>query len=97
MVRSASIVMKKPNRIIIRGEGPGRLVLSEIFYPGWTAIVDGEPTNIDIAYDILRSITLPEGDHVVVFSYNPISVYIGLILAAGCWICVFLTLLRKLL
>jgi hypothetical protein len=96
-IKPASIILKRPNRIVIRGEGPGELVLSEIFYPGWSTTVDGEPTNINIAYDILRSVTLNEGEHVIVFSFNPVSVYIGLFLAGGCWIIIFLTLLRKLL
>ncbi len=94
-IRPATIISKKPNQIVVRSEGPGELVLSEIVYPGWSATIDGEPTKIDIAYDILRSVSLSEGEHVVVFSFNPVSIYIGLLLAGGCWINILLILVRK--
>ncbi len=94
-IRPATIISKEPNQIVVWSEGPGELVLSEIVYPGWSATIDGEPTKIDIAYDILRSVSLSEGEHVVVFSFNPVSVYIGLLLAGGCWINILLILLRK--
>ncbi len=94
-IRHATIVSKKPNQIVILGEGPGKMVLSEIFYPGWSATVDGEPTKINIAYDILRSVSLSEGEHVIIFNFHPVSVYIGLFLAGGCWISILLSLLRR--
>ncbi len=94
-IKPATIILKEPNQVIIRGEGPGKLVLSEIFYPGWSATVDGQPTNIELAYDLLRSVSLSEGKHEIVFSFNPVSLYIGLFLAGGYWISILLTLLRK--
>ncbi len=71
------------------------MVLSEIYYPGWTATIDGEPTEINLAYDILRSVTLGEGEHIIVFSFTPLSIYIGFVLAAGCWFCILLIILQK--
>jgi hypothetical protein len=69
-----------PNRIEITASGPGRLVLSEIMYPGWLAQVDGRQTTI-IAYEgILRSVELPDGAHQIVFEFRPTSAYIGLAL-----------------
>jgi len=91
----ATIVLKNPSQIIVQGEGPGELVLSEIYYPGWSATIDGNPTNIDIAYGVLRSVSLSEGEHEIIFSFNPMSVYIGLFLAGGCWISILLGLLRR--
>ena len=93
----ADIISIQPNRIVVRGEGPGNLVLSEIYYPGWTATVDGEPTKIDIAHDLLRSVSLLEGEHLIIFNFNPLSVYVGILLSTGCWISVLLTLFRKVL
>ncbi len=80
----------------VRASGPGRLVLSEIHYPGWFASIDGEPAHIERAYQILRSVQLEEGEQDIVFKYNPVSVYIGLAMAAGLWLNVLLSVLRKL-
>ncbi len=55
------------------------LFLSEIFYPGWKAYVDGQETAIYRADYTFRSIVVPAGSHTVVFSYEPLSFTIG------CW------------
>lgn len=64
-----------PNKIIIKAEGPGKLTLSEINYPGWRVEVDGERGTLDEG--LLRRIDLPEGLHVVVFSYRPWQIPFG--------------------
>jgi hypothetical protein len=45
-------------------------VLSEVYYPDWKATVDGEPLEVMRANHILRAVSLPAGDHEVVFSYD---------------------------
>jgi hypothetical protein len=45
------------------------LVISEIFYPGWQATVDGQPARIMIADYLLRAVTLPAGKHTVEMRY----------------------------
>lgn len=74
----ARIISWKPNQVIIEAVGPGNLVLSEVFYPGWTVLLDGETRNIEPAYDILRSVRIGEGVHRVIFYFRPVSFYIGL-------------------
>jgi len=49
----------------------GLLVLSEIYYPGWTAHVDGTETEILQANYNLRSIVVPEGAHTVELRFEP--------------------------
>jgi hypothetical protein len=66
-----------PNRIRIRVEGPGRLVLSEIAYPGWKAQVDGRPALINGATGLLRSVELGPGMHEIVFTFAPGSMAWG--------------------
>jgi uncharacterized membrane protein YfhO len=78
-----------PNKIEVLAQGPGKLVLSEIYYPGWSAEIDGKNVSINTAYSVLRSVPLIEGEHKVVFNYVPISLYSGLVLALAAWI--FLT------
>lgn len=74
-----------PNRIRLTALGPGRLVLSEIYYPGWNVKVDGEAKTIEKAYGLIRGVDLAEGEHEVIFSYQPITVYTGIGLAAIGW------------
>lgn len=54
------------------------LVLSDAYYPGWNAYVDGKRVAMFPAYYAFRGIVLPEGDHVVEYRYEPRSFYIGL-------------------
>jgi uncharacterized membrane protein YfhO len=72
-----------PNRIELRARGPGRLVLSEISYPGWQARADGERVPILEAHGVLRSVDVPAGEHTVVFVFRPVSVYAGMTLTVA--------------
>jgi len=57
------------------------LVLSDAYYPGWHAYIDGNEVNILRANYVMRAIFLPKGEHNVVFKYQPNSFYIGFILS----------------
>ncbi len=78
--RAAEVTYPTPNRMVVRTVGPGRLVLAELAYPGWRAWLDGEPVAWDVAYQVLRAVDLPSGEHVVAFRFQPRSVYLGLAL-----------------
>ena len=60
---------------------PGVLVLSEVFYPGWTAQLDNAPTKIYRADGLLRAIALESGTHRVTMRYEPRSIKWGAILS----------------
>ena len=53
------------------------LVLSDTYYPGWKAFVDGEKTKIYRADYTFRAISLNAGAHRVEFVYDPISFKLG--------------------
>ncbi|MBF0147001.1 MAG: YfhO family protein [Magnetococcales bacterium] len=53
------------------------LVFSDVFDPGWTALLDGVPTPIYKANAIFRAVVLPAGTHHLEFHYQPDSVRIG--------------------
>lgn len=73
------VVKRNPlKKIKISAEGPGRLVVSDISYPGWQVRVDSQPADIIIAHGILRAVELPGGSHSVEFSFAPKTVYAGL-------------------
>ena len=67
------------NSIELEASGPGLLVLSEIYYPGWKVWVDEVPQEIKPYMGILRSVSLSSGAHEVRFSYIPASLIVGLI------------------
>ncbi|MBE9536067.1 MAG: YfhO family protein [Proteobacteria bacterium] len=56
----------------------GFVVLSEKFYPGWNAYIDGALTQIYKANHIFRAVYLPMGKHKVLFKYEPKSFEISL-------------------
>ncbi len=51
----------------------GVIVFSEIYYPGWTATVDGQPVDIARADYILRAIRVEPGKHTIEFRFDPQS------------------------
>ncbi|HEV2125539.1 MAG TPA: YfhO family protein, partial [Chloroflexota bacterium] len=53
------------------------LVVTETFYPGWRATVDGRPISIHRANVLFRSIVIPPGTHDVRLWYDPLSFKIG--------------------
>jgi hypothetical protein len=60
---------------------PGLAILSDVYYPGWRAEVNGQPTKIYRVNGLLRGVWLPAGEHEIVFSYWPRSFQIGFALA----------------
>jgi hypothetical protein len=59
------------------------LVLSDSYYPGWTATVDGRPATILPANVAFRGVVLPPGAHEVRFAYRPTGWETGLWLGGG--------------
>jgi hypothetical protein len=58
---------------------PGFLVLSEIYYRGWEATVDGNRVPVERVNYTLRGIQLPPGDHKVEFVFRAHSFRVGTI------------------
>jgi hypothetical protein len=75
---------REPARLELTVELPadGLLVLSEVYYPGWRATVDGRPVEILRADVTLRALRLAAGQHVVELAYRPYTVAIGLVISA---------------
>ena len=73
-----------PTRITLQAETAARgiLVLSEVYYPGWQAYVDGQQTRIYRADYALRALPLETGSHRVELVYNPLSFKIGFVTSA---------------
>lgn len=76
------IVKYSPMEIEIEAytESPGILVLSDTFYPGWYARIDGRREKILRAYSVFRAVPIPGGRHHIVFRYFPISFIAGAVI-----------------
>lgn len=61
---------------------PALLVVSDLYYPGWKALVDGAESPIFCADCLFRAILIPPGVHTVEFKYQPLSFAIGIALFA---------------
>lgn len=75
----ATITSYAPERVEIAVEAPapGVLVLTDTYYPGWHARVNGANRQILRANGLFRAVAVPAGRHEVVFEYRPESLRLG--------------------
>lgn len=75
----ASILQYEPERVAVEIDSPGQgwLVLTDAWYPGWRAQVDGRPADLMRADMLFRAVPIPAGRHQVEFIYDPASFRIG--------------------
>jgi Bacterial membrane protein YfhO len=66
--------------LTVRAQSRAMLVLSETFYPGWRATVNGASQRIYKVDGDLRGVVVPRGDSTIVLEYRPLSVYAGALL-----------------
>ena len=66
----------EPNQLTysVRSAKGGVVVFSEIYYPGWTATIDGTEAELGRVNYVLRALKVPAGDHQVVLSFFPKTV-----------------------
>jgi hypothetical protein len=55
----------------------GMVVLSDTFYPGWRATVDGKAVPVQEVDFAIRGVLVPKGHHDIRYRYRPWSVYLG--------------------
>ena len=72
----AQITKYEPNELHydVSSKNGGVLVFSEIYYPGWTATVDGQAVEIGRVNYVLRAINMQPGNHKVVLEFKPTSI-----------------------
>jgi len=77
---NVTVSEKGPNHVEVSttSMSPAILVLSENFFPGWRAYIDGKPAEILRVNYNQRGLILGQGQHIVEFVYRPASVVIGL-------------------
>lgn len=75
----ARIAVYGNQRVVVEtsADQPDFLVLSDHFYPGWEAEVDGRAGSITPVAGYFRGVELPAGKHRVVFRYRPRTFHFG--------------------
>lgn len=73
---TATLTQYAPNELhySVEAQGEGLLVFSDIYYPGWTATVDGQEVELGRVNYVLRAMRIPAGKHEVVLEFRPSSV-----------------------
>ena len=66
----------EPNQLTydVNSSKGGVVVFSEIYYPGWTATIDGQEAQLGRVDYVLRALKVPSGKHEVVLTFKPRSV-----------------------
>lgn len=70
------MVQYKPNNLAyeVKSNKGGVIVFSEIYYPGWTATVDGQPVELGRVDYVLRALNVKPGSHKIVLDFHPTSI-----------------------
>ncbi len=80
---SVAVVEHSADRVIldVALERPGLVILADVFYPGWTLTIDGQPAPIYRANRLMRAAAVKLGMHRLVYTYNPGSFRVGVALS----------------
>jgi hypothetical protein len=69
------------SKVLVNHDGDGLLFVSDSYYPGWKAYLDGKETKIYRANYTFRAVFVPKGKHTVDFIYKPKSFRIGMVIS----------------
>ncbi|HEY7512270.1 MAG TPA: YfhO family protein [Vicinamibacteria bacterium] len=79
----AVLARAEPDRLEVRAEGPGLLVVAEAWDPGWSAAVDGEAAAVHRVNHAQIGVVLAAGRHQVTLRYRTRGLGTGLVLAGA--------------
>lgn len=96
---SVVLLERLPEKITLESktEKPAMLFLSESFYPGWQAYVDGKKVEIFQANYLFQTIELPAGEHKIIFKFIPMSFYFGALISGATTLILLGLLLRQII
>ncbi len=70
-----------PGRIQLRPPGPGWLVVTESWFPGWRAVIDGSPVTLYLANKRMMAIYVPKGSRQAILQYRCEPFQAGIVLS----------------
>jgi hypothetical protein len=90
----ARILSYRPDEIILKVQAtaPAYLFLSEVYYPGWKASIDGRRASILRGNYLFRVIPVPGGNHRVRVYFDPWTVKLGVIITLATLLAVCIAL-----
>jgi len=65
-------------RLRARADNPSLAILTDCYYPGWSAFVDGVRKPLWRANSLFRAVEIPPGTHTIVFRYSPSNLRWGM-------------------
>ncbi len=71
----------------VRAERNSLLLLTDSYHRGWKAYVDGVPSKVWVADYLFRGVTIPAGEHEVLFVFDPASFKAGVAISIGALLC----------
>jgi uncharacterized membrane protein YfhO len=71
------VEIRARNRFEVRAACPGVLVVSQTWFPGWTALVDARPAKVHQVHGALQGVELDSGHHTIELRYRPASACLG--------------------
>ncbi|NLF51799.1 MAG: YfhO family protein [Leptolinea sp.] len=80
-VLETKIYSARKNFEVIDNPEPGWLVISDTWYPGWKAEIDGKPTEVLRSNYVFQSVEVPAGNHRIELVYDPTSLKVGVCFA----------------
>jgi hypothetical protein len=82
---SVEVVRYEPQRVELRVklDRPGLVILADTYYPGWRLTIDGRPAPVLRANRLMRGAAVVAGEHSLVYTYSPISFWVGAIISAA--------------
>ncbi|MBI5035414.1 MAG: YfhO family protein [Chloroflexi bacterium] len=80
---SVRITSYQPERITlsVQAQSDAYVLLTDTWYPGWVARVDGVETPIQRGDYIFRAVRVSAGAHQIEFEYRPTTLYIGAVIS----------------
>ena len=79
-INNVNIISYETNNVLIETSNfdASILILTDVYYPGWKAFIDGTETKIYRADGLVKAIFVPEGEHTIEFVYLPESYNTGI-------------------
>ena len=80
---NTNIILYETNNVMIEtiSDKSSLMILTDVYYPGWKALIDGVETKVYRADGLVRAVFVPEGNHTVEFVYLPESYSTGIIIS----------------